>query len=112
MQREHITVLPLDPRGLASGVELRGRDGAGTGRVEPLARTAQGGIDVDEHGPACDAPPGPVINGVPGARRDVVGGGAVVELVRVIADVRERVPLTRPLRVVVVEPVVEERVSG
>ena len=62
--------------------------------------------------PAGDPPPGPMVDGVAASRGDVFFGGAVVEHVRAVADVTQRVPLARPLRVEVVEDVIEAQRAG
>jgi hypothetical protein len=107
MEEENIAGLPGDTGGLARLLEFVDGDGAGTGRFESSARATQGRLDIEEHRPAGNAALRPALDGIARPGLDVVGGGAVVELVGVVGDMTQRVPLARRLGKVVVQFVVE-----
>ena len=68
-------------------------------------------LNVEQHCPARDAVPSPVVDSVPGAREYVGLRGAVVELIWRVTDVTEGIPLARGLRIEVVVEVVEARAA-
>ena len=112
VQQDDVAGRVLDT-GLAAGQFQAGHaDGGAAAGIVGLPGLPHRPLDVEQDRAPGQAVPGPVVDGVPGARQHLLLGDAVVHLVRRVADVGQRVPLAGGLRVEVVVDVVEAGRAG